>query len=60
MLQQNLIGGGLLKTEQIKNKVRMQNALKKVQLGLSGDRLMVRQGGGFIDFTEFLSRKGYF
>ena len=27
-------------------------------LGLTGDRLLVRHGGGFLDFMEFLNRKG--
>ena len=29
-----------------------------VKLGLSGTSLMVRQGGGYSDFLEFLDKKG--
>ena len=30
-----------------------------VKLGLSGTTLMIRQGGGYTDFLEFLDRKGF-
>ena len=60
-LMSNFLGGqNLLKTDQLKEKVRMQNQNKMIRLGLSGDRLMVRSGGGFLDFIEFLQRKGFF
>ena len=50
----------MLHTEKLKEKVRMQNSCKMIRLGISGDRLMVRSGGGYLDFIEFLQRKGFF
>ena len=53
-----MLGVGQLETDKVKQKVRMQNQFKQVMLGLTGDRLLVRHGGGFLDFVEFLDRKG--
>lgn len=30
-----------------------------IKLGLSGNALMIRQGGGYFDFLEYLDRKGF-
>ena len=57
-LQAQMLGVGQLETDKVKQKVRMQNQFKQVMLGLTGDRLLVRHGGGFLDFVEFLDRKG--
>ncbi len=43
----------------MKQKVKQANQYKQVQLHLSGDKLLVRQGGGFEDFLEWLNRKGF-
>ena len=53
-LQNEILGAGMLATEKQKEKVRIQNQCKMIRLGLSGDRLIVRSGGGFLDFIEFL------
>ena len=37
-----------------------KNLSVKVKLSLSGGQLMVKQGGGFILFLEFLENKGFF
>ena len=50
----------MLASDLQKMKVKAQNLTKRVNLAVSGDRLMVRQGGGFIDFFEFLQKKGFF
>ena len=50
----------MLASEQKKLQVRAQNQYKRVSLAVSGDRLMVRYGGGFCDFFEFLTKKGFF
>ena len=31
----------------------------RLSLGLSGDQLIVRHGGGYYDFLEFLDKRGY-
>ena len=49
----------MLASEQQKMKVRAQKSIKRVNLCITGDRLMVRQGGGFVGFFEFLEKKGF-
>ena len=55
----NLLKTTLLETEKQKQRVRAQHLTKRVQLALSGDKLMVRYGGGFLEFLEFLRMKGF-
>ena len=60
-LQQQLLGcnSTLLASEKQKLKVREMNMTKRFTLAMSGDKLMVRSGGGFQDFFEFLGKKGF-
>ena len=49
----------MLASDRQKMRVREQNLTKRISLAMSGDKLMVRSGGGFQDFFEFLSKKGF-
>ena len=57
---ENILGHpDLLKSSKVKERVREAKEYKQIKLGLSGDRLLVRYGGGYSDMVEFLDRKGF-
>ena len=57
-LQVELLCVPQLESQKLRQKVKDAQQLKQVKLLLSGNTLMVRYGGGFCDFSEFLQRKG--
>lgn len=58
-LQVHILGGHLLESQKRKLKVRAAASCRQIKLHLSGNKLLVRCGGGYLELLEFLQRKGF-
>ena len=56
-LQSELLGVDQLESQKLRQRVKNSHQSVKVKLHLSGDTLLVRYGGGFCNFVEYLQRK---
>lgn len=56
-LQAEFLGVPQLESQKLRQRVKEAHRSVKVKLHLSGDTLMVRYGGGFCNFVEYLQRK---